>query len=254
MANFRYLILLILVVAAAAVAVLWQEDDTPTITFTRPADLENEEPDKVVPNDESLSTQNDLDKPSIVPLTEPLTAAPSNNVPLLSDDQRDKPTEDDLSEQQLAEQIKLAQEKLAQVEALNARKQAQVNQALAQESSAEQPLIEAELAYQIGGWRQAWRIGDAHTYFSFYSAKFKPSNGKTMDEWKAQRVKRLNPEQPIDLDLEDFDVTFDPVTQRSLVTFKQHYRSGNYKDTSNKRLIMANEQGQWKIISETTRD
>jgi len=193
------------------------------------------------------------------PIAEPFSGPPTHlgdtreTLPQLSpNSERDMPEEDQLTEDQLAEQIKLAQEKLAQVEAMNARKQAQVDKMLAQESSAEQPLIEAELAYRIGGWRQAWRTGDVHNYFNYYSDKFKPSNGKSFDEWKAQRVKRLNPERPIDLDLENFEVTFDPATQRSLVTFRQFYKSGDYQDTSKKRLIMANEQGQWKIVSETT--
>ncbi len=253
MGNFRYILLIVLVIAAAVAAVLWPKDEAPTISFTRPAKLDNDE----------LESQGQSRSDELVTSTEPglipgnignedrLTPS-SSATPLTLADEPDLPSEDQLTEAELAEQIKLAQEKLARVEAINAAKQAQVDRMLELEASAGQPLIEAELAYRIGGWRQAWRTGDTNAYFNYYSDAFKPGNGSSMEQWKAQRVKRLNPEKPIDLDLEDFSVTFDPESQRSLVTFKQKYRSGNYQDTSKKRLIMANEQGQWMIIAETT--
>lgn len=272
MANLKYIVLVVAVVLLAAAGVLWQEDDTPTITFTRPAaELPNADSEQLATNlpTEGLSdsqqdgliasgTENagteladDDGTSTMVPLpdsltlqSETLTIAPRDDVSL--------PSEDQLSDEELAKQIELARQQLAQVEAVNARKQAQVERAMASEGSAEQPLIEAELAYRIGGWRQAWRTGDAHAYFQFYSDNFKPNGGKNIEQWKSERAKRLNPAEPIDLTLEDFEVTFDEQTQRSLVTFKQFYKSGNYQDSVKKRLVLANEEGHWKIISEVS--
>ncbi len=244
MTNIRYIILFALVVVAAVAGVLIQEeDDSPAITFTRPDVVETD-----LPGDEQKMQGAEA---LIVPLTEPLTPAPEQ-VANSSDGGMSHPVEESLTDEQLQRQIELAQAKLAQVESLNERKQALIKKTISQQDDAEQSLIEAELAYRIGGWKQAWRAGDAHTYFGFYSDKFTPSNGKTVDEWKQQRVKRLNTEQSIDLILEDFEVKYDPQSQRSLVTFRQFYKSGTFQDSTKKRLILANEDGQWRIVSETT--
>jgi len=250
MANLRYLILFVVVVLAAVAGVLWQEDDTPIITFTQPETPQDQEGGTQASARDRLAA-NEIT--SMVPLTQQQQVEQQKDVLVLPpNEEAASALGRKLTDQELAAQIKLAQEKLAHVEALNARKQAAVDRVIAQEGSAEQSLIEAELAYRIGGWRQAWRQGDVHAYFAYYSDNFTPSNGTTLELWKAQRVKRLNPTEPIDLNLENFEVTFDPQTRRSLVTFKQFYKSGDYQDVTKKRLVMANEQGQWKIVSETT--
>ncbi len=245
MNQLRYLVLIVLVVIAAGSAVLWQsrESDQPVITFTRPQ-LDDTSGAKASSDDATTNETN-----AIVPLTEPLTPPLDSDTPELTVPPVatiDQPIDDEA----LAEQIRQAQEKLAQVEALNERKQALVEQELAQESDASQSLLEAELAYRIGEWRQAWRTGDIERYFAHYSENFSPNNGSSVDEWKAKRVKRLNPNKPITLELEDFKVQFDEQTQRSLVKFKQLYRSGDYQDQVRKRLVLVKEQGQWKIVSE----
>lgn len=245
MANIRYIVLFALAVFAAVAGVLLQkDDDAPAITFTRP-DVTGQD---LTVNDLTLDG---VDGASIVPSAEPFSPQPEQ-VATSKGGGITFPIEESLSDEQLAEQIKLAQAQLAQVESLNQRKQKMMKETILQQDDAEQSLMEAELAYVIGGWRQAWRDGDAHTYFNFYSDKFVPSNGKTMSQWKEQRVKRLNPEHPIDLTLKNFVVKFDPETQRSLVTFEQLYKSGGYKDSTKKRLILANEDDHWKIVSETT--
>ncbi len=250
MANLRYLALIVLVVAIAAGAVLWQgrDDNQPKITFTKPEHPLDERDAEASESDPSFILGSATT--SIVPREEPLETTGESAVSAGIADQRI--AEEELTDEQLAAQIEIAQRRLARVEALNAQKQALFEREIAQTDSAEQPLIEAEIAYRIGGWRQAWRTGNVRAYFDFYSKEFRPSNGKSMEQWKAQRVERLNPEKPIDLNLEDFDVEFDEATQRSLITFTQHYKSGDYEDVAKKRLVMANEQGQWMILSETT--
>lgn len=259
MANIRYIVLIALVLLGAVVSVLWQEDDdTPTISFTRPADeLDQVRKETPIDQDDLLTDQDSRNRSDALSQNNQTDSALSSsiqqgNTVLSRRDELLASSQEQLTEEELAAQIELAQRQLARVEELNVRKQAQVQQALASESSAEQPLIEAELAYRIGGWRQAWRIGDTSAYFAFYSDVFQPTGGRTIEQWRAERVKRLNPEKPIDLTLENFAVNFDPQTQRSLVTFTQFYKSGDYQDRSEKRLILANEQGQWKIVSETT--
>ncbi len=242
MTNVRYIILLSLLIAAAVIGFMWPQQQEPTISFTRPATDANEE----VQLAETLSSLESLARTS-----DDQAEDQSAAIKLIDREPRVVSNQRPLSKQELANQISLARQKLAQVEALNARKQAQVERILAQEDSGERALIEAELAYRIGGWRQAWRSGDTNGYFAHYSDQFTPSDGRTLEQWKALRVKRLNPSAPIDLDLEDFEVSFDSVTQRSLVTFTQFYKSGNYQDKIKKRLILANEKGQWNIVSET---
>lgn len=260
----KYILLVALVLLVAVSAVLWNDDPEPTITFTRPDAAVPEikpQSDVAARNQQSLE-QDNVQNPSddaanvggIIPLTEPILSSEKSTKtrPELIPFDNIQPTEKVLSDAQLAKQIKLAQARLAEIEALNERKKNQVQQLLLQEQSAEKPLLEAELAYYIDGWRRAWSRGDVSTYFEFYSQQFTPSGDRTLEQWKAQRAKRLNPKSPAELSLENVQVEFDPESQRSSVRFKQIYKSATFKDISEKRLILANEQGRWKIIAETS--
>lgn len=261
----KYILLVALVLLVAVSAVLWKDDPEPTITFTRPdaavPEIKSQSDVAAARNQQRLEQEN-VQNPSdttvnidgIVPLTEPILAPEKSTEarPELIPFDNMQPTEKVLSDAQLAKQIKLAQARLAEIEALNERKQNQVQELLSQEQSAEKSLLEAELAYYIDGWRRAWSRGDVSTYFEFYSQQFKPSGDRTLEQWKAQRAKRLNPKSPVELSLENVQVEFDPESQRSSVRFKQIYKSATLKDISEKRLILANEQGRWKIIAETS--
>ncbi len=275
----KYIVLIVLVLLGAITGVLWKEDNAPTITFTRPDTTSDVDQGQYRNQDQRLN-QSPNGQPSSVGInpyrqeaSEPLADATDVEAPagqlneqpieptLRIDDEpkvvanvlpydETRPAEETLSDSQLAKQVRLEKARLADMQALNARKQAKVDELLAEGNGAEMSLLEAELAYQIDGWRQAWIRGDAYQYFAYYSEQFKPASGRSLEQWKAERAERLQPDSEVQLTVENVEVEFDSETQRSLVQFKQTYQSPTYKDVTQKRLIMLKEQGQWKIVSE----
>lgn len=244
MSMLRYTVATALFLVCAVAIVKWQTSPQEKISFTPPAAESNITEAKpkgqtklsnaVVGSEEDLPYQPLEATPAVI-LERPLPHAGAQ-----------------LSDEQLATQISIAQQQLQQVEAVNQRKQAQFQKILAQESTAEKSLLEAELAYQIGGWRDAWQAGEIDQYLSYYSEAFQPKGRETFEQWKRRRLRLVNATRSIELQMEDFEVSYDPATNRSLVTFTQFYESENYKDVSKKRIIFENQQDRWMIVSETT--
>lgn len=249
---FRYIAAIVIVLACAVAVVHWQTNPHETISFTPPSaeettsDIETQQELNPSNIDNSKLGSSSNEEAENLPY-QPLEATPSAIL-----DRRIPSPQIELSDEQLATQISIAKQQLEQVEAVNQRKQSQFAKILEQESTAEQSLLEAELAYRIGGWRDAWQAGEVDRYLSFYSSTFQPSNRETFDQWKARRVRLVSATRSIQLQMENFLVVYDPETKRSLVTFIQFYESANYKDVSKKRIVFENQQGQWMIVSEIT--
>jgi len=108
-----------------------------------------------------------------------------------------------------------------------------------------------EVSYLIEQWRNAWEAGVSDVYLSYYSDQFTPSYGQSLARWQEQRRLRVVPSKNIELALKDVEVSFDPNTQTSTVTFAQIYTSGDYSEQSRKQLVLLKDKGAWKIMSET---
>ena len=249
---FRYIAAIVIVLACAVAVVQWQTNPHETISFTPPPagettlDLEIQSESNPPDIDKSKLESSLNERVENLPY-QPLEATPSAIV-----DRRIPSPQIELSDEQLATQISIAKQQLEQVEAVNQRKQSQFAKILEQESTAEQSLLEAELAYRIGAWRDAWQAGEVDRYLSFYSSTFQPNNRETFDQWKARRIRLVSATRSIQLQMEDFSVVYDPETKRSLVTFTQFYESANYKDVSKKRIVFESQLDQWMIVSEIT--
>jgi len=249
---FRYIAAIVIVLACAVAVVQWQTSHDEIISFTPPSieetttDLESQPDLNPTDLDNSKLSSSSSEQAKKLPY-QPLEATPSALL-----DRRVPSPQVELSDEQLATQISIAKQQLEQVEAVNQRKQSQFAKILKNESTAEQPLLEAELAYRIGGWRDAWQAGEVDRYLSFYSSAFQPNNRETFEQWKARRVRLVSATRSIQLQMEDFSVVYDSQTKRSLVTFTQFYESANYTDVSKKRIIFENQEGQWMIVSEIT--
>ena len=104
----------------------------------------------------------------------------------------------------------------------------------------------------IEGWRRAWSAGDAEAYLAFYAPEFSAA-GATPQTWRAARRARVRPDREIDVELVTLRlerVDADRVSAR----FAQVYRAEGYADRCQKRLELAQEGGQWRIVSERTWD
>lgn len=110
----------------------------------------------------------------------------------------------------------------------------------------------AELDARTQSWAKAWASKDLNAYFGFYSANFKPSGFANVAAWKESRTARINKTGPIAVELSN--ISSKNLSGGAVETrFSQNYSSANFKDTSAKSLIWANEGGQWKIVSESNR-
>lgn len=101
-------------------------------------------------------------------------------------------------------------------------------------------------------WAKSWASKDLNAYFAFYSSNFKPNGFASTGAWKEARTARIN--KPGSIAVEVSDITTKPLSGGAVETrFTQRYTSSNFKDSSTKALIWANEGGQWKIVSESNR-
>ncbi len=99
----------------------------------------------------------------------------------------------------------------------------------------------------IESWRAAWERGDYAAYTAFYAPQFKGAF-KTREQWEAQRRARLNNSaKQIRLDNLALRAAGDGITAR----FGQTYRSTEYNDAVQKRLVWKDIGGDLKIVEET---
>lgn len=161
---------------------------------------------------------------------------------------------DELSEESKANidaQIAMARKRLEALANRNQQKQNQIDETIIDESTEQASLLEAELSYLVEQWRASWEAGHIDDYLSYYSHDFKPENNRGLDEWRKQRRSRVTAATARDIKLQNFKVTSDLSNQEVTITFEQNYRSTSYQEVSQKKLVVAKREGEWKIISES---
>lgn len=110
----------------------------------------------------------------------------------------------------------------------------------------------SELTSRTQNWAKAWAAKDLNAYFAFYSESFKPAGFANLKAWKDARTARINKSGAISVEVSG--VSTKALSGGAAETqFTQRYDSANFKDTSTKTLVWANESGVWKIISESNR-
>ncbi|MDH3638926.1 MAG: tetratricopeptide repeat protein, partial [Gammaproteobacteria bacterium] len=103
----------------------------------------------------------------------------------------------------------------------------------------------------LRAWASAWSRGDVDAYLKFYDDEFAPAGGMKYERWKQQRRERLTAAQSISVKLEN--IAIEPQgADGAYATFRQHYRSANYRDRVDKRLILKRRNGEWRIVREVT--
>ncbi len=101
----------------------------------------------------------------------------------------------------------------------------------------------------LDAWVQAWQDQDVARYLSCYSDRFEPEGEQNFAGWKSSRQIFLTKPEYIRIFIDNLEVT--PLAdERYQVRFLQSYSSDLYHDQSQKRLVLVNEQGRWKIIHE----
>jgi len=104
----------------------------------------------------------------------------------------------------------------------------------------------------VRGWARAWSAQDVDAYLDFYSDRFRPGRGLTLEAWRDQRRARLSGPAFIEVALDDVEVRLDG-HGGAHVRFEQTYRSDRLRSTVVKVLELARDHGEWRILSERVR-
>lgn len=101
----------------------------------------------------------------------------------------------------------------------------------------------------VASWARAWSAKDVNGYLAFYAADFSPS-GQTRSAWEGQRRSRISAAKSIDVQVSNLKI--DKQGERATASFRQVYRSDRHQSTNNKTLTFAQQDGQWRIVGETS--
>lgn len=108
----------------------------------------------------------------------------------------------------------------------------------------------SEVEESVMAWARAWSAQDSEAYLSFYSGAFDPPKNLGSTAWANQRKKRLLAPTFIRIKLSQMEsAALD--NKFVSVSFKQHYTSDRYSDTTRKLLLLKNEEGLWRILQES---
>lgn len=98
-------------------------------------------------------------------------------------------------------------------------------------------------------WAQAWSARDIDTYLAAYASNF-TTDGLTHAEWEAQRRARITAAAMINVKISNLKIEQQGDTASA--TFNQSYRSDRHQSTVKKTLKLALQNGQWRIVGETS--
>lgn len=109
----------------------------------------------------------------------------------------------------------------------------------------------SEISNALEAWRAAWSKRDVEAYLGFYAPGFVPSNEGDRDAWKEKRKEVLARAVDISVEVSDLSVAMPDVTHAT-ATFRQTYRSVNYRDVVTKTLQWERVGERWLIVRESS--
>lgn len=111
--------------------------------------------------------------------------------------------------------------------------------------------LKTEIQQMISNWAASWAAQDVQAYLDFYTAEYTPETGISHKQWAWGRKQRLSAPSFIKVDISDISVAeAGNGTIRSV--FRQKYQSDTYQDEVYKTLTLTQENGRWKIATEST--
>lgn len=182
----------------------------------------------VSPNDQDTSVESPLKKPEMY-----------SGIP-----------QESLTPEQKAQRLSYAKQQAELAEQAVAVRVARLEQALLADQEELESLARIEVAYAVERWREAWALGEIESYLSSYGDDFIPAGNITRKSWAQDRQSKVTPQRNIQVELSELSIFVLEQLDSAVVEFKQRYQSGNYLETSRKRLKLMKRNGQWKINSE----
>ena len=119
----------------------------------------------------------------------------------------------------------------------------------AKEPAKKPPRDPDEVLKTVQQWARTWSENDVAGYLGHYATDFQTPKGESRSQWESQRKTRIAKPRKIEVDIESPKVVFKD-NGRVTVTFRQHYRSGTLKISSNKTLVMVKAGDKWLIQQE----
>jgi murein L,D-transpeptidase YafK len=99
----------------------------------------------------------------------------------------------------------------------------------------------------IYAWANAWKNKDTKSYLSFYSPSFH-SKDLNYPNWIKRKTKLFKRSGAISLEI--FYLSVFIKNGHAHVSFIQKYKDGYHSDVGEKKMVLVNSQGTWKITSE----
>lgn len=109
----------------------------------------------------------------------------------------------------------------------------------------------AELREHLNGWRGDWESRDADRFLEHYSSAFLDSAGTG---WAVSKRRNIQNKDWIKVSLSDTSLFLYPGSGMAVATFAQDYASDKFTNTTQKRLYLRRETGNWRIVLERTMD
>jgi tetratricopeptide (TPR) repeat protein len=100
----------------------------------------------------------------------------------------------------------------------------------------------------IRDWAAAWSRKDVKAYLAAYARDFQTPAGEARSAWEAERTRRINKSEPIQVGVENLQVSVEG--ERATAKFRQHYKSGKLKTAATKTMVMVRRDGKWLIQQE----
>lgn len=117
--------------------------------------------------------------------------------------------------------------------------------------SATEATASNEVTAALEAWRAAWSKRDVDAYMNFYAPAFVPSTGGDREAWKERRKAVMNRAVDISVEVTELTVAL-PDATHATTTFKQTYRSANYRDVVTKTLQWVRVGDRWLINRENS--
>ncbi len=112
------------------------------------------------------------------------------------------------------------------------------------------PAAGSAIEAAIARWAQAWAARDVDAYLAAYASDFAAS-GMTRANWEAQRRSRITAPRSIEVKVSDLKIEQQGDTASA--SFRQSYRSDRLSSTVTKTLKLALQNGEWRIVGESSR-
>ena len=133
------------------------------------------------------------------------------------------------------------------------RSEVSVKQPAVQSPSGAQTQVQtvAAVKQSVIEWSVAWSAQDINAYLAFYAGDFIPPEGRSIEQWRLLRQKRLSQPGSIKVSIADLVVELTTSTN-ARATFTQNYQSDVYSDRVKKTLVLKLENNRWQIVQEQT--